>query len=42
MSYNLRVRYALGDRDVVEGYFELQTVYNFRRRLAHEVLRVMF
>ena len=34
MSYNMQVRYALGYRDVVNGHFELRTVYNFRRRLA--------
>lgn len=32
--YNLQVRYALGYRDLGEGYFSLRTLYHFRERLA--------
>jgi hypothetical protein len=32
--FNMQVRYALGERRIEEGYFELRTVYNFRRRLT--------
>jgi hypothetical protein len=33
-SYNIQVRYALGYRQLAEGYFDLRTLYNFRQRLA--------
>ena len=36
-SYNMQVRYALGYRDFTEGYLELRTVYNFRRRLTEHM-----
>ena len=32
--YDLQVRYAVGYEDLVEGDFELRTLYNFRRRLS--------
>lgn len=32
--YDVQVRYALGYRQLGEGYFDLRTVYNFRERLA--------
>jgi hypothetical protein len=32
--YNMQVRYALGQRDLREGHFELRTMYNFRRRVT--------
>lgn len=32
--FDLQVRYALGQRDLQEGNFELRTLYNFRRRLS--------
>ncbi len=32
--YDIRVRYALGYRDLGEGHFELRTLYNFRRRVT--------
>ena len=37
LSYNMQVRYALGYRDFAEGYLELRTVYNFRRRLTEHM-----
>jgi len=33
-TYNVKVRYALGYRNLEEGHFELRTVYNFRYRLS--------
>jgi hypothetical protein len=33
-GYNIQVRYALGYRQLSEGYFELRTLYNFRERLS--------
>ncbi|MEE4241641.1 MAG: transposase [Desulfopila sp.] len=33
-GYNVQVRYALGYRQLGEGYFELRTLYNFRERLS--------
>lgn len=35
--YDVQVRYALGYRQLGEGYFDLRTVYNFRERLAHHM-----
>lgn len=32
--FDVQVRYALGQRDLKEGNFELRTLYNFRRRLS--------
>lgn len=32
--YNVQVRYALGIRQLGEGYFDLRTVYYFRERLS--------
>lgn len=32
--FDMQVRYALGQRDLKEGNFELRTLYNFRRRLS--------
>ena len=36
-SYNMQVRYALGYRDFAEGYLDIRTVYNFRRRLTEHM-----
>ena len=36
-QFNLQVRYALGQRRVGEGDFELRTIYNFRRRLSEHM-----
>jgi len=33
-SYDVQVRYALGMRQLGEGYFDLRTVYYFRERLS--------
>jgi len=33
--YDIQVRYALGYRQLGEGYFDLRTLYYFRERLAH-------
>lgn len=33
--YDVQVRYALGYRQLGEGYFDLRTLYYFRERLAH-------
>ncbi|GIV98855.1 transposase [Roseiflexus sp.] len=33
--YDVQVRYALGYRQLSEGYFDLRTLYYFRERLAH-------
>jgi len=35
--YDLQVRYAVGYRDLSEGYFDLRTLYNFRQRLTHHM-----
>ena len=35
--YNVQVRYALGLHSLDEGYFELRTTYNFRRRLVQHM-----
>lgn len=35
--YDSQVRYALGYRQLGEGYFDLRTVYNFRERLARHM-----
>lgn len=37
--YNIQVRYALGLRNLDEGYFDLRTVYNFRQRLSQYMQR---
>jgi len=34
VSYDVQVRYALGMRQLGEGYFDLRTVYYFRERLS--------
>ncbi len=36
-SYNVKVRYALGYRNLEEGHFELRTTYNFRKRLSQHM-----
>lgn len=36
-SYNLQVRYALGLRNLADGYFDVRTVYNFRQRLSQHM-----
>jgi len=36
-TYNVKVRYALGYRNLEEGHFELRTVYNFRNRLSNHM-----
>jgi hypothetical protein len=36
-TFNLQVRYALGYRDVSEGYLDIRTVYYFRQRLAEHM-----
>src|SRR4030042_4520000 len=33
-NFDLQVRYALGYHSLKEGWFELRTLYNFRRRLS--------
>ena len=35
--YDVQVRYALGYRNLGEGYLTLRTVYNFRRRLVEHM-----
>jgi len=35
--YNVQVRYALGYRQLGEGYFDLRTLYYFRERLARHM-----
>jgi hypothetical protein len=35
--YDVQVRYALGYRQLGEGYFELRTLYNFRERLSRHM-----
>jgi len=35
--YNIQVRYALGYRQLGEGYFDLRTLYDFRERLARHM-----
>jgi hypothetical protein len=35
--YDVQVRYALGNRDLGEGHFELRTMYNFRQRLTQHM-----
>ena len=35
--YNIQVRYALGYRQLGEGYFDLRTLYYFRERLARHL-----
>jgi len=35
--FNMQVRFALGYRDLVEGHFDIRTVYNFRRRLLEHM-----
>jgi hypothetical protein len=32
--FDAQVRYAVGQRDLSEGYFHLRTLYNFRQRVA--------
>jgi hypothetical protein len=36
-TFNLQVRYALGYRDLSEGYLDIRTVYYFRRRVAEHM-----
>jgi hypothetical protein len=36
-TFNLQVRYALGYRDLSEGYLDIRTVYYFRQRLAEHM-----
>ena len=36
-TYNVKVRYGLGYRNLEEGHFELRTVYNFRNRLSNHM-----
>jgi hypothetical protein len=36
-QFNLQVRYAVGQRRVGEGDYELRTTYNFRRRLSEHM-----
>jgi hypothetical protein len=36
-TFNLQVRYALGYRDLSEGYLDIRTVYYFRHRLAEHM-----
>jgi hypothetical protein len=38
-TFNLQVRYALGYRDLSEGYLDIRTVYYFRQRLAEHMQR---
>lgn len=35
--FNMQVRFALGYPDLVEGHFDIRTVYNFRRRLLEHM-----
>jgi len=35
--FNMQVRFALGYHDLVEGHFDIRTVYNFRRRLLEHM-----
>jgi hypothetical protein len=35
--FDLQVRYAVGFRNLSDGYFDLRTVYNFRRRLCQHM-----
>ena len=36
-TFNLQVRYALGYRDLGEGYLDIRTLYYFRQRLAEHM-----
>ena len=36
-TFNLQVRYALGYRDLSEGYLDIRTVYYFRQRVAEHM-----
>jgi hypothetical protein len=36
-TFNLQVRYALGYRDLSEGYLDIRTVYYFRHRVAEHM-----
>ena len=36
-TFNLQVRYALGYRDLSEGYLDIRTIYYFRQRLAEHM-----
>ena len=36
-TFNLQVRYALGYRDLSEGYLDIRTLYYFRHRLAEHM-----
>lgn len=36
-TFNVQVRYALGYRDLSEGYLDIRTVYYFRQRLAEHM-----
>jgi hypothetical protein len=35
--FDVQVRYAVGQRDLSEGHFDLRTVYNFRQRVARHM-----
>lgn len=35
--YDIQVRYALGYRQLGEGYFDLRTLYYFRERLSRHM-----
>ena len=35
--YNIQVRYAVGYRQLSEGYFDLRTLYYFRERLSRHM-----
>ena len=35
--FGIQVRYALGYRDLSEGYLDIRTVYYFRHRLAEHM-----
>ena len=35
--FDMQVRYAVGYRNLGEGYFDLRTLYNFRQRLARHM-----
>ncbi len=37
VCYNIQVRYALGYRQLGEGYFDLRTLYYFRERLSRHM-----
>jgi hypothetical protein len=39
-SFDLQVRYALGNQSLNEGEFEIRTLYYFRERLGRYYLRI--